>query len=96
MPTGHNASAHPEPTASAHPEHKANAHQAVPTLNPLSKGGLKLAGIWSSAGIALTGFAAMATVPAEVWTRPLIVTGCVLAVGIAIGFALRMQGGDTE
>lgn len=61
-----------------------------------SRAGLKVAGTWSLAGIALTGFAAMVTVPTGAWTRPLIVAACVLAVGIVIGFALRMQGGDTD
>ena len=62
-----------------------------------SRTGLKLAGTCLLVGCAAPWFVnAVLTVPVGWMLRPLLVAAAVLAAGIAIGFALRMQGGDTD
>lgn len=63
----------------------------------MSRAGLKLAGTSLLIGSAGTWFlGSVLTIPLGWTLRPLLVAAALLAVGIRVGFALRMQGGDTD
>lgn len=80
VPTGHNASAHPEPTASAHPGHKAGGHE-VSTL--------RMAAVLIPSGFALVWFArAVLTVPTSV-VLAVVLTAAVATAAGAAGWIAR-------